>query len=133
MTDDPREILKAAGIEVPIEADEWERRVGIGSTRDMGDAAILALARIIIEQQQQLRAMAASKLVYIGGGGGGGRMESAAPDARAVALLRRTSKKDLKAMLFMAMDDQESMDWQIGGAPDEYVAELLERLKDGKS
>lgn len=52
MSDDPRDILEAAGVEC-AEVDAWVRRIGVGSTRDMGDAAILPLAHLVAKYKWQ--------------------------------------------------------------------------------
>lgn len=62
MTDDPRQILKAAGVEVP-EVEAWERLANtklmtkrkMASVPATGDAAILALARLVAKLAKEDR------------------------------------------------------------------------------
>jgi len=60
MPDDPREVLKAAGVEC-VEVDEWcgpwtySEEVDISAASEKGDAAILALARLVAAQAKHMK------------------------------------------------------------------------------
>jgi hypothetical protein len=54
MMDDPREILKAAGVEC-AEVEDWLLAVTRLVKLDKADAAILALARLVAKQAHELK------------------------------------------------------------------------------